>query len=179
MANELKNYESSDLMTLKENMYDILDMEDDDKDETNITANQGMGVQLTNAMKKDGVNIIQMQNVVNKKVTTNVVKSLRLIDKLMMGNIQTTSVTEAKKPNRITMEHVLQVIEWLANKNLSLKNLDQLIRGMYVQEMVSKLGTTIKAAEVLDVSQSQVSKLKREANEAIDILNEKNLEVIE
>jgi hypothetical protein len=48
--------------------------------EQNIKAVQQLGVSITNAVAKNGVNIIQLQNVVQNKVIKNAVKCLRLLD---------------------------------------------------------------------------------------------------
>lgn len=175
-----KTYEmvSIDKLTkLKELMYNIITCEPDTTD-PNISAKQGMGVNISNAIKKDGVNIIQMQNVTNHKVTTIAINSLRLIDEI----VQNTIINEAekhKKPNievieesnnKITIEHVIQVIEWLADKEYDLKFFDRFMRGLYAREIVDRTGSTIKASKILGVSQSQSSKLKREVEDAIDIV---------
>ena len=53
MKNEIQKYEKSELSKLKDYMYDILEVDlDSNKDETNIVANQEMGVQISNSMKK-------------------------------------------------------------------------------------------------------------------------------
>ena len=176
-----QNYEIVALGKLKELMYNIITCEPETKDPT-VAANQGMGVQLSPNMKKDGVNIIQVQNVNNYKITSIAINSLRLIDEIVqhtiVNKVESKQITpdnnnDDHNHNQITMEHVIQVIEWLADKNYDLKFFDRLMRGLYAKEIVDRTGSTIKAAKILGVSQSQSSKLKREVEDAINVVSGK------
>ncbi len=180
MKNEIQKYEGTELSKLKDFMYDILEIEDDDQQKDSIVANQGMGVQLSNAMKKDGVTIVQMQNVVNKKVTTNVVKSLRLIDKLL-DNSRSIEIEQTTPAPQITLDHLIQVIAWLADKGLKMKDFDNLMRGLYCREQIKVEGSTTKAAEKIGVSQAHVSKLNREVDTHLDNIDSEpyKLEVLD
>jgi hypothetical protein len=180
MNNEIQKYNGNELTELKDFMYNILEFEDDDQANANITANQGMGVQLTNTMKKEGVTIIQNQSIVNKKVTSNVVKALRLLDKIKDNSVTTIEIeTENKNIPEITMEHIVQVIEWIASKDLTLKEFDKLMRGIYCRALIDETGSSKQAAVVLGCSQSTASVYSRGGDEVLDKINGKQLEAIE
>jgi len=172
----INNDESTDLIQLKNLLYDTLTAEEEDSG-TDVVANQNLGVNLTKAIKKDGVQIFQLQSVVNKKITNNVIKSLKIVDKLQEKERILPSPIQTPE---LSLDHVIQVIEWLASKNIPLKQFDKLMRGLYVSEIVSDSGNTSIAAERLGVSIGQVHKVKREGKEAIQILDDevKQLEVV-
>ena len=69
------------LSPIKQLLYDLLSA-NNQADETSIAANQQLGVSMTNAVKKDGVNIIQLQNVISHKVITSAVEALKLLDQI-------------------------------------------------------------------------------------------------
>lgn len=170
------NEETTDLVALKNLLYDTLAADDEESTSTDITASQNLGVSLTNAIKKDGVQIFQLQSVVSKKVTNNIVKSLKIVDKLQ--DQERLPVSTSKE---LTMDHVIQVIEWLASKKLPLKKFDKLMRGLYVTKVLSDCDNGALAAELLEVSGSQVHKLRRDGKEAIQTINDdmKQLEVVD
>jgi len=69
---------------LKDSLYQILQESttpaEQDKD---VSLTQTLGVSLTSAIKKDGVNIIQLQNHVdNRQLAVNVIEALRTVDSL-------------------------------------------------------------------------------------------------
>ena len=69
------------LSDLRVIMYDIL-QGDEDNGDANISLSQQMGINMSKAVQKDGVNIIQMpmQQVVDRRITLKVIDALKLMD---------------------------------------------------------------------------------------------------
>lgn len=65
---------------VKQILFEIITSGGDDEEDQSIKAVQQMGVSLTNAVAKNGVNIIQVQSIVQKKVIEKAVKALQIIN---------------------------------------------------------------------------------------------------
>ena len=70
----------NELAPIRQIFYDILTSESDQPSDVN--ALQQMGVSLSHAARKNGVNIVQLQNVVSKQIVHKVTEGLRLLDDL-------------------------------------------------------------------------------------------------
>ena len=72
---------------LKNLLYDtlILDEQPQDRD---ISLTQNMGVSITKALSKDGVNLVQIQSIVDKKIIVNMVQALKIIDTLQYAELE-------------------------------------------------------------------------------------------
>jgi hypothetical protein len=64
---------------VKQLLYEIIATGDDDEEQS-IKAVQQMGVSMSNAVLKNGVNILQLQNITQKKVINKAVKCLQILD---------------------------------------------------------------------------------------------------
>lgn len=77
----------NNLTDLKEILYTMLETIGEQSDgQTDIKAFQNMGVELSNAVQKNGVNIVQVQSVVNIKLVPQITKALRLCDALEVSD---------------------------------------------------------------------------------------------
>jgi len=90
---------------LKETLYQMLTV--DPNDERDVKIGQKMDVALSPAIKRDGVNIIQLQNVDNR-ITTNVVEALKITDRL-----QSTLMTGTRRLKPSIEKDLKQQIETL------------------------------------------------------------------
>lgn len=140
---------------VKNVLYEILTDDGTDTDEGAVKATQNMGVSVTNSMKKSGINIIQMQSVVNKKVVNKVVKALSLID-----DIKNHSPAKAD----IQIETIFAVIEWLADQNLTLNEFLTGMKRAYVEAIVNRHDTRTEAAKVLGIQRTYLSRLMTSLN---------------
>jgi len=119
----------NDLMQVKEILYDIL-LQPDNAHE-NVSVNQQMGVSLTNAVRKDGVNIIQYSQI-SKNVVSGVAKALRTIDMIQetdklsfISNHIKTKVIEDKRTHlEIALDEILsKEMSWKEMKEFLVKKL--------------------------------------------------------
>jgi len=150
---------NSELVELKELMYDTLTLEESNAtDEKSIAAHQNMGVQLTNAVKKEGVTIVQMQNVINKQVTINLVKALKLIDKLQ-DNSNTIEISSGKAL-QIDDNVIKCVLDYLINEVSTLKEFDLRMRQLLVENLSSKGMSNRAISKRLDCHPATVKKMK-------------------
>lgn len=90
------------LIELREVLYNILNASGEvDGEQPGLQVNQQMGIAFSKAVQKDGVNIIQLQNVVNRQVISHVTLALRMLDTYQkdMVPVITHEVKEKKEPN--------------------------------------------------------------------------------
>lgn len=118
-----------DLMQVKEILYDILLQSDDAHDA--VAVNQQMGVSLTNAVRKDGVNIIQYSQI-SKNVVSGVAKALRAIDMIqetdkfnfISTHIEAKVIEDKRTCLEISLDEILsEEMSWKEMKELLIKNL--------------------------------------------------------
>lgn len=76
---------NSTVRDLKPIIYEIIKAATCSNDNA-ISATQNLGVNISNSMKKDGVNIIQLQNVNGESIIPRLIDALQLIDKLEFDN---------------------------------------------------------------------------------------------
>jgi len=149
---------NSELVALKDLMYDTLTIEDSKDDDKNITAHQNMGVQLSSAMKKEGVTIVQMQNVINKQVTLNLVKALKIIDKLQ--DQSNTIEISSGEHIQITDNVIRGVLEHIANEVSSLRDFDIRMRQLLVENLSDKGMNNKAISKRLNCHPATVAKMK-------------------
>ena len=139
---------NQELANLKQLIYETLTVEETEKQD--ISAVQTMGVQLTNAVKKDGVTIVQLQNVMNKQVTFNLVKALQIIDQLQQ-NVITPSITS---------DVINDVIEHILQETPSLKSFDLKMRQLLIENLSRKGLSNLAIAKRLDCHPNTIKKVK-------------------
>lgn len=133
------------ILQLKSLLYDTLTLENGEAQAENISQHQQMGVSITKAISKEGVNIIQMpiQSVVSRDIIVNLVAALKLIDDM---------------PNDGLAGH----IKAIASQNLTLEDFQANMKTMYIAEMIRQSISLTDAAKKLGVQRTYLSKLKRE-----------------
>jgi hypothetical protein len=123
-----------------------------------INATQQLGVQLSNAVKRDGVVIIQNQNVeVYAKIMPSMVKALRLCDSFEVINheplqIENVKVEDAREP--ITL-----ICEWFFNNNYKWEAMQDFMRLSYINYVISQFNTKRESAEFLGIGPTYLSKI--------------------
>ena len=129
---------------LKNLLYDTLTLDNEESKIENISQNQQMGVSLTKAISKEGVNIIQMpiQSIVSRNIIVNLVAALKIIDDIPLES------TLAKQITNMAME------------GLSLEEFQQKMKAMYVCEVIKQSKNGTEAAQKLDIQRTYLSRLK-------------------
>lgn len=130
-----------------------------------INASQQLGVQLSNAVKRDGVVIIQNQNVeVYAKIMPSMVKALRLCDSFEPAVAiahEPLQITDVKVESKSAIEIIC---EWLFQNNYKWEAMQDLIKMSYITYVISQFKTKKEAAEFLDVGSTYLSKLSAKEN---------------
>lgn len=146
------------LTELRGMVYDLLIPDNDGSD---ISAVQSMGVSLSRSIKKDGVNVIQIQNV-DYKVNTVAVQLLRKIDDLRdipTKSSQVIDVTE--KIEEDSSEALDRGLKALAEQGYMLSDVVDRARKTYLSVIIplnrGKSQTAI--AKIIGVSQPFLSTL--------------------
>ena len=139
---------------MKSILLEILEMAFQTPD---INATQQLGVQLSNAVKRDGVVIIQNQNVeVYAKIMPSMVKALRLCDSFEVINeplkIENVKVEDAREPLQL-------ICEWFFQNKYKWKDMQETINTSYLAYVVNQFHTKKEAADFLNVGSTYLSKL--------------------
>lgn len=68
------------LMPIRQILYDILTAGENDNGGGDVNMVQKMGLEMSNAIRKEGVTVVQLQSYVNQKVINKVAQALQTID---------------------------------------------------------------------------------------------------
>ena len=119
---------------------------------TDITATQQMGVSLSNSMKKDGVVIIQNQNVeVLSHIVPLITKGIRLCE-----NTPKTEILE------ITQNPLDSICQYFYDRHTDWQGMQQTMKDAYMSYVLQKYTTKSAAAKFLGVGPTYLSKLTGE-----------------
>ena len=129
-----------------------------------ISLNQRMGINLSTAIKRDGVNIIQMpiQSVVNKRITCNLVEALRVIDSIKDDEDKRLIAKETQKSLLLTEGNnspVKECMRYLAGKELSFKAVGEMMKKEYAKEIVEQSESQTEAAGKLQIHKTYLSSI--------------------
>lgn len=128
------------LLPIRQVLYDILTA--DNGGQGNINMNQKLGVEMSNAIRKDGVTIVQAQSCVNQVVINKVAQAMRLIDELEPHFLEAEIVdTEPKQlPAPVTFdEFILQQL----TAGVSLADFAEDTARHYVRSAVEHYGSEV------------------------------------
>ena len=129
-----------------------------------VTATQQMGVNMSNAVKRDGVVIIQNQNVeVYARIMPSMVKALRLCDSfepavaiayapLQIADIETTPRLDDPDPLELACE-------WMLKRGYKWKDAQVAFINQYLKCVIARFKTKREAAEFLGVGATYLSKM--------------------
>jgi len=125
-----------------------------------VTATQQMGVQLSTAVKREGIVIIQNQNVeVLSHIVPLITKGLRLCDEPIMitqePKQEILQITEAKTP-------VIDYCRYLYDLNTNWEEMQTFTRDAYLSFVIEKYTTKTAAAKFLGIGPTYLSKLSKE-----------------
>jgi uncharacterized Ntn-hydrolase superfamily protein len=138
--------QNQQLKLIREKLYNILTAGNDTQGD--VKAVQNMGVALSNPIKKEGVNIIQLQSVVNNQVIHYVTEALKLIDEIMMDSIIDITPQEEKYFNEYNDMEVY--ILNLVSHGYTLKMILNEIKNLTIEKTIEKYGNE-KAKQVLRI----------------------------
>jgi hypothetical protein len=142
-------------------------LEDVFQDNSNVQATQQMGVQLSNAVKREGVVIIQNQNVeIFSKMMPLMVKALKICDLIESPKNQIIEVQKVLPPPiDIDIDPIDDCCNWLYENNFKWSAMQDLMKARYLEFVTGKFKTKIEAAKWLGVGSTYLCKLTKKPNE--------------
>lgn len=136
-----------------------------------VQAAQQMGVQMTNAVKREGVVIIQNQNVnVYARIMPSMVKMLRLCDALeerwrSQAAVEIEPLQKQLPPPAVPekTDPIEACCEWLYANHINWQEMQDLIKARYLEYVIGRFRTKSEAARWLGVGGTYLSKLSKAA----------------
>ena len=124
-----------------------------------VKATQKMGVSLSNSLKREGVVIIQNQNVeVLSHIVPLITKGLRLCDPVLITQEpkeEILQITESKTP-------VIDYCQYLYDLNTNWEEMQTFTKDAYLSFVIEKYTTKAAAARFLGMGSTYLSKLTKE-----------------
>jgi len=136
-----------------------------------VQATQQMGVNMSNAVKREGVVIIQNQNVeVYARIMPSMVKMLKLCDALESG-WRSQALTELKpQPKELLppadtddTDPIDACCSWLYDNHIKWQDMQDLMKARYLEYVVGRFRTKTEAARWLGVGSTYLCKLTKTA----------------
>jgi hypothetical protein len=138
--------------------------------EQSIKAVQQLGVSITNAVAKNGVNIIQLQNVVQNKVIKNAVKVLQLLDErkhhaaALPMERRLPIIVDNKSEEVLTSDEAFKnFIKGDLNDGLTLEHFLNRVIKMFLGHALQMYGDEKIAAEKIGITHKTFARLHNEA----------------
>jgi hypothetical protein len=164
------------LQSLRNTLYELLTaVHDDDQEEQKILANQIMGVNMTKAVQRDGVNILQLQNIkAIGKVTNQAVMALKQLDALdgAMLELEHKAPLQLEAPAEESPPVLHETLRTLCGQlldedKLNLRDMVHLLRYA-LAVIASERYPTDLAANRLGIKATYVRALRRAPNKKIE-----------
>lgn len=150
------------LEKVKSILYDVLTADDNGQNnlEPVIKATQNMGVTVSSAVMKNGVNVFQLQNVVHQKVIKNVVEALRVIDRIdsLPIPVEPLLIQESSSEYQKTLE---EEIEEALDNEVSYSSFIKEIGQQFIFAAIKRHDVLKEAAIAIKISYSKLMQVKR------------------
>ena len=129
-----------------------------------VTATQQMGVNMSNAVKRDGVVIIQNQNVeVYARIMPAMVRALRLCDSFepaVAVAYEPLQIVKGETEGNPDLADIIQrVCRSMFDHEYRLETAQSVLKESYLEYVISQFKTKREAAEFLGVGATYLSKL--------------------
>jgi hypothetical protein len=140
-----------------------------------VHATQQMGVNMSNAVKREGVVIIQNQNVeVLARIMPSMVKTLKLCD--AMESSWRSQVAIGLEPQRQQLpppvddddtDPIEACCAWLYENHITWQDMQDLMKARYLEYVIGHFKTKTEAAKWLGVGSTYLCKLSKTATHAV------------
>jgi hypothetical protein len=137
-----------------------------------VQATQQMGVNMSNAVKREGVVIIQNQNVeVYARIMPSMVKMLKLCDALE-SNWHSQAVIEIEPQQKELpppaddedTDPIEACCAWLYENHINWQDMQELVKARYLEYVMGRFRTKNEAAKWLGVGSTYLCKLSKTAH---------------
>lgn len=143
----------------------LLDMMESAFQSGDVKAVQQMGVNLSTAVKREGVTIIQNQHVeVMARLMPLMIKALKVCDEVDVQDRRSAAAQIAPaeaclRTPRITPDPVEDCCAWLYENRIDWQQMQDLMRARYLEHVTGRFRTKKEAARWLGVGNTYLSKL--------------------
>jgi hypothetical protein len=140
-----------------------------------VQATQQMGVNMSNAVKREGVVIIQNQNVeVLARIMPSMVKTLKLCDAMESNWRRQVAITiDPQQPQlrppvvEDDTDPVESCCAWLYENHTKWQDMQDLMKARYLEYVIGRFKTKTEAARWLGVGSTYLCKLSKTAANAV------------
>lgn len=150
----------SEYVAIRNIMLELLEMMFQAPD---VSATQQMGVQLSNAVKREGVVIIQNQNVeVMARIGPSVLKVIRMCEEIADRRLEPLVLEAPRQPEVLPMASenpVRAACEYFFERGTKWEEMQDTMRTHYINYVVDHCGTRREAAEMMGVGPTYLSKM--------------------
>jgi len=147
---------------LKEILYNTLILDHTQGADQN-TITQNLSVSMTNAVKKNGINIFQIQSVVQNKIIVNIVNALKVVDEIQEEMIENVTPIDS---TYLLDRKIKQLEEHIKKTDLSLKDFIHKARKIYIEYALDNHKTKTAAAKRLEIQRTYIPKVLKEDKDA-------------
>lgn len=147
---------------VRQQVYDLLQDLANQETATDINPTQNMGVNLSQAIKKDGVNIFQIQNVKIGITINKLVQIMKILDEDKEDEpipVQPKVVSEnliGYNPSSLK-----EMFQSFFDQQLDVRSVSDIFKVGYIDFLASKLGSIKQAVKVADFGQSSYHVAKK------------------
>ncbi len=137
-----------------------------------VQATQQMGINVSSAMKREGMVIIQNQNVeVYARIMPSMVKALKLCDAMASSwhNQMEMNPRPKQLPSPVVerdTDPVETCCEWLFQNHINWQEMQDLMRARYLEHVIGRFRTKTDAAKWLGVGGTYLCKLSKTVPQA-------------
>jgi len=144
-----------------------------------VQATQQMGVSVSNAMKREGMVIIQNQNVeVYARIMPSIVKALRMCDSLESSRRDPIEIQIDPQPRQLpapAAETPADPLEaccaWLFENRVGWQEMQDRMRARYLEYVIGQFKTKTDAAKWLGVGSTYLCRLSKTVPNAIEAVD--------
>ena len=136
-----------------------------------VHATQQMGVNMSNAVKREGVVIIQNQNVeVLARIMPSMVKTLKLCDAMESSWHSQAAIELEPQQKQLPpsvddddTDPIEACCSWLYENHINWQNMQDLMKARYLEYVIGRFKTKTEAAKWLGVGSTYLCKLSKTA----------------
>jgi hypothetical protein len=136
-----------------------------------VHATQQMGVNMSNAVKREGVVIIQNQNIeVLARIMPSMVKTLKLCDAMESSWHRQAAIELEPQQKQLPppvddddTDPIDACCSWLYENHMSWQDMQDLMKARYLEYVIGRFKTKTEAAKWLGVGSTYLCKLSKTA----------------
>jgi hypothetical protein len=140
-----------------------------------VHATQQMGVNMSNAVKREGVVIIQNQNVeVYSRIMPLMVKTLKLCDAVESGWRSQAAIGLEPQQKQLPppaddddTDPIEACCSWLYDNHIQWQDMQDLMKARYLEYVIGRFKTKTEAAKWLGVGSTYLCKLSKTTLQAV------------